>query len=800
MSTHSFNVERGLVLSALASAASGQTLGVSPSVFSQGDEAFLQISLSGIVSEDSVLVTFTDGSPAIEPQVVGDGSLIVWVPQGAMNNPGTYSVYVDVTRNAATTRYGPAQITINALPDPATLPAALTLPEVVLAEAASANGAVVTFSATASNSAPVACSPSSGSNFPLGTSNVNCSAGAATGSLLVAVYDTVPPLLTVPADRSTSNPVVNFTVTATDAIDPAPVVECAPLSGSTFPIGTTTVSCAATDLHTNSTARTFQVNVTNGSPVTISNLGVSELYFSPNADGSKDTTTVFANAPSVDTIWTVTITSSSGASVLSANRTGTTLSFTWDGRDASGAVQADGAYALALQAVDGAYSATATASTFIDRTIPTATIASPVSGAVFSNVRQNGSISTIVNGTANDANVSAWTVSAGPVGGTLTVFATGVSNVANATLGTWGMDGLSNGPYTLRFEVRDRAGNIAIADSTVTLAHFSASQATYEFNPAGGQTVIYTSIVPFAVTQTLTIRNAAGTTVRALVNGSRAAGTYADAWNGRDDGGVLLPDGPYSYVATVTEGTNVLTWDLSNQMRAAADTQFPYPSCSSRNMTIATCEANAQSGGQYDVFANDPLKIHYSVAQPSRVYVVLTDADETPGLCTGSEVCVAYGKYRATGSYVEVWPGVLPSGDYAPSRRKLTVVRRTSTFPKNVVVLYGSGSVTVTNVTLTPPAYGPEGGSMNIELDVATIGNAPATVTLQMIRQATSTSAKSTLRTITYSEQSSGHRTYTWDGKADSGHRVAPGEYALIVTAAAGGSSSQAESRFVVIY
>jgi flagellar hook assembly protein FlgD len=89
---------------------------------------------------------------------------------------------------------------------------------------------------------------------------------------------------------------------------------------------------------------------------------------------------------------------------------------------------------------------------------------------------------------------------------------------------------------------------------------------------------------------------------------------------------------------------------------------------------------------------------------------------------------------------------------------------------------------------------------MNIELDVATIGNAPATVTLQMIRQATSTSAKSTLRTITYSEQSSGHRTYTWDGKADSGHRVAPGEYALIVTAAAGGSSSQAESRFVVIY
>ncbi len=800
------NIRTRLVLlafCALAPAANAQTLSVLPPTFSQGDEAFLQVSLAGLTPSDYALVTFTGpgGTTVLETQFIADGSLIVWVPENAMNNPGSYAVYVDVTRGGTTTRYGPAQITVNALPDPASLPPSLTLPEVVFAEAASAAGAIVTFSASSSNGAAVACSPSSGSTFPLGTSTVNCSANGASDSFLVAVYDIVPPALTVPADISTSNAVVTYTATATDTIDPAPTVDCIPSSGFTFPAGTTVVECTAIDLHANYAFRTFRVTITNGYPVTISNVTVSEPYFSPNGDGSKDTTIVSANTTSADTSWTVTINSPSGATILTQNRSGAALGYTWDGRDAQGAVQPDGTYTFTLKATDGIYSATATTSAIVDRTIPTATIASPSSGQIFSNVRQNGSTSATVTGTTADANLLDWNVAAGPSGGSLTVFSTGAAAISNATLGTWAMGALPNGAYVVQLAVRDRAGNSGVATTIVTLAHFSASQNTYEVNTASGQMVIYASVVPFALTQTLTVRNGVGTTLRTLVNGSRAAGTYNDSWDGRDDAGTLLPDGPYSYFATITEGANVLTWDLSNQMRTSADTQYPYPSCSSKTMSIDTCAALAQSGGQYDLFANDPLKIHYSVAEPSRVYVVFTDAVETPGNCGGTELCVTNGEYRATGSYVDSWTGVLSNGAYASQRSKLTVVRRTSTFPKNVVLLYGTGAMAqVTNLTLTPTVFGPAGGSMKLEFDLATRGNAPATLTLRMVRQATSNSGMSTLRTVTLPPQSPGHLTYTWDGKADSGHWVAPGEYALIVFATASGGSAQASSRFAVIY
>ena len=41
--------------------------------------------------------------------------------------------------------------------------------------------------------------------------------------------------------------VVNCTATAADDVDRNPVVSCAPASGSAFPVGTTTVNCAATN-------------------------------------------------------------------------------------------------------------------------------------------------------------------------------------------------------------------------------------------------------------------------------------------------------------------------------------------------------------------------------------------------------------------------------------------------------------------------------------------------------------------------------------------------------------------------
>lgn len=84
-----------------------------------------------------------------------------------------------------------------------------------------------------------------------------------------------PPVLDLPADVSvlTADPAgarVTFTVGATDVEDdPDPTVDCAPPSGSWFPVGTTTVECAATDSAGQRTTGWFSVNVVHEAPVAV---------------------------------------------------------------------------------------------------------------------------------------------------------------------------------------------------------------------------------------------------------------------------------------------------------------------------------------------------------------------------------------------------------------------------------------------------------------------------------------------------------------------------------------------------
>jgi hypothetical protein len=102
------------------------------------------------------------------------------------------------------------------------------------------------------------------------TTTVTCSAtdgfNTATETFDVTVVDTTPPSLSVPGDitvllNGTDGAVVDFEAIATDVADPAPTVTCTPVSGSSFPQGTTTVQCEATDASGNPATDTFSVTV-----------------------------------------------------------------------------------------------------------------------------------------------------------------------------------------------------------------------------------------------------------------------------------------------------------------------------------------------------------------------------------------------------------------------------------------------------------------------------------------------------------------------------------------------------------
>jgi hypothetical protein len=83
--------------------------------------------------------------------------------------------------------------------------------------------------------------------------------------------DTTPPALNVPPTTTIEatgpdGAVVSYNVSASDDQDPQPIVECAPASGSTFPIGSNTVTCSAHDASGNSSNASFIVNVTEPPP------------------------------------------------------------------------------------------------------------------------------------------------------------------------------------------------------------------------------------------------------------------------------------------------------------------------------------------------------------------------------------------------------------------------------------------------------------------------------------------------------------------------------------------------------
>jgi subtilisin-like proprotein convertase family protein len=127
-------------------------------------------------------------------------------------------------------------------------------------------GAVVNYPppTTSGGCTTVTCSPPSGSFFPVGTTTVTCmDTGGATCSFTITVADTQPPTITCPANitvvGASTGVVVTFPPPTASDNCPGVTTACVPPSGSTFPLGSTTVTCTATDASGNTAMCSFTV-------------------------------------------------------------------------------------------------------------------------------------------------------------------------------------------------------------------------------------------------------------------------------------------------------------------------------------------------------------------------------------------------------------------------------------------------------------------------------------------------------------------------------------------------------------
>ena len=188
--------------------------------------------------------------------VSGDVPVTLSIPSGSTFSLGTTTVTATATDAVGNTATGSFTVTVADTTAPT-----LTLPGNLTLEATGADGAVATYTASAhdivSGDVPVTFSVASGNTFPLGTTTVTATAqdgagNTGTGSFTVTVVDTTPPLLTVPGNltleaTSSAGAVATYSASAHDIVSGTLPVTFSIASGSTFPLGSTTVTASAKD-------------------------------------------------------------------------------------------------------------------------------------------------------------------------------------------------------------------------------------------------------------------------------------------------------------------------------------------------------------------------------------------------------------------------------------------------------------------------------------------------------------------------------------------------------------------------
>ena len=126
----------------------------------------------------------------------------------------------------------------------------------------------------------VVCTPASGTTFQFGSTPVSCTVTDAAGrgassSFNVVVTSTAAPTLASHADVSNSvssctAPTVSYTAPVASGCNTPGTVVCTPASGTTFAIGTTSVSCTVSDAANRTATSSFNVVVTSTAAPTLS--------------------------------------------------------------------------------------------------------------------------------------------------------------------------------------------------------------------------------------------------------------------------------------------------------------------------------------------------------------------------------------------------------------------------------------------------------------------------------------------------------------------------------------------------
>jgi len=303
--------------------------------------------------------------------------------------------------------------------------------------------------------------------------------------------------------------------------------------------------------------------ITDSVPPTITGGSVSAAAFSPNGDGTRDTTTARITATGL-VRWGYVVQAVRGTTVGPQLRTGTVVgkgpAFTWNGRDSVPAVVAPGRYRITLWAEDASANRSQRAfDVVVDLRAPRIAGSTP---PTFLTPDSDGRSDTLALSWSSPDRIYGVVRVRDHTGAIQRSWPFGAR-----TSGTVTWDGrrpgavVDDGRYTFEVDGRDAAGNRTVAkrgilvDRTIRSATWSDSS----FDPRAGERSRATIVVRRAAVITVGIYRGSTLVRRVWTGTSVAAGTYTYTWNGRTSSGAYPAPGTYRILVHATSWVGT-TW------------------------------------------------------------------------------------------------------------------------------------------------------------------------------------------------------------------------------------------------
>jgi len=316
------------------------------------------------------------------------------------------------------------------------------------------------------------------------------------------------------------------------------------------------------------------------------------------------------------------------------------------------------------------------------------------------------------------------------------------------------------GVYYPVFRVRDNDGKTGIDYVQVTVRvgiSLAISDPDDTFNPRNGETIGIITNVSAAIPVRLFIKAKSGLIVRTLVNNeTRPPGAHTDVWDGRDDNGAFVLDGPYYAILQYFMSGEWKTLDLGN---STGGVEF-------------LPQRQALSQYYFSPYENDLLHIRWYQNRAAEITLFVGElwVDERVRTVLNRELFSA-------GWHAYFWDGYDDAGYIRHPETSLILGMWGYTLSDNAMYVDG-GRPVVSNAYANPNYFDPSTHAVGDTVSTVRVSFELSKNASVFLRVYSLPSAR-LVRTVSYSGVPSGSNTLEWDGRNWQGNYVADGDYQI---------------------